>query len=120
VTVADPAAATIDCTNGDITAAPGSGTIQVSGDMEVGQADCTASVRVTSASAGAYENCEANFTDLVNIYAPADCAELTCEAYDGDLPDFFINCGSAEAPEEFDFSIQESWSTDAITQAYQT
>ncbi len=120
VTVADPAAATIDCTNGDITAAPGSGTIQVSGDMEVGQADCTASVRVTSASAGAYENCEANFTDLVNIYAPADCAELTCEAYDGDLPDFFINCESAEAPEEFDFSIQESWSTDAITQAYQT
>lgn len=120
VTVADPAVATIDCTNGVITADPGSSSIQVSGDMEEDQADCTASVRVTSATSGTYENCEANFTDLVNIYAPTDCAELTCEAYDGDMPDFFVNCDAGEAPEEFDFDIQEGWSTDAITQAYQT
>lgn len=120
VTVADPAAATIDCTNGNVTAAPGSSAIQVSGNFEAGQENCTVSVRVTADTAGTYENCEANFANLENIYAPSDCVDFTCEAYGGDLPDYFINCDSAEAPEEFDFSIQEAWSTDAITQAYQS
>lgn len=70
LSVADPTNAMTDCTNGVVTAAPGGGTIAVSGDLETGQAFCTTSVDVTSADPVSYENGPDDVFDLVGLDPP--------------------------------------------------
>ncbi len=121
MTVADPTGTTTNCSGGSVTATVGGSTVAVAGTFTAGQANCTASVYVTASNPGVYSNCDNNFSGLTNILPPTACADLTCESYNGsNLPDFFIHCDRSEAPTNFNFSIEQSWSTDAITEAYQT
>ena len=76
--VADTPNASSTCTNGTVTAAAGSGTIDVAGDLATGEVSCTVTVDVTSPTAATYENCAANITDSVGVNDPA-CSSVTFE-----------------------------------------
>jgi len=69
--VANPSGASTTCTNGIVTAAAGSGSIAVSGDLVADQVSCTVSVTVTSPMAGRYVNGPGNVT-TTGLNAPAD------------------------------------------------
>jgi uncharacterized repeat protein (TIGR01451 family) len=81
--VADPAAASTTCPSGQLTAAAGSGSVAMTGNLNAGQASCTVTVNVTSSSPGTYENCPANVT-TVGIDPPA-CAPVTFNAADVEI-----------------------------------
>jgi uncharacterized repeat protein (TIGR01451 family) len=78
--VADPASATTTCTNGAVTAAGGSASIAVTGDLDQGQASCTVSVDVTSTTAGTYTNGPGNLS-VVGLDPPPP-ATITFRAAD--------------------------------------
>jgi uncharacterized repeat protein (TIGR01451 family) len=60
--VASPAAASTTCGAGQVTAVAGGGSVAVSGNLNAGQASCTASVNVTSSIARTYTNGPDNMT----------------------------------------------------------
>ncbi len=74
LSVASPANASTTCTNGVVNAPSGSTTIQISGDLQTGEASCTADVSVTSSSPGTYENGPGNVTDLIGLNPPGTAA----------------------------------------------
>ncbi|MCL2309375.1 MAG: DUF11 domain-containing protein [Proteobacteria bacterium] len=80
VTVAGAATTTCDLTGGGLTAAIGSSTVTVKGNLQAGQSSCTITVPVTAASDGAYPNKPNNFTALTGLLEPADAT-----LYVGDL-----------------------------------
>ncbi|WP_424936712.1 MULTISPECIES: DUF7507 domain-containing protein [Bacteria] len=77
LTVASPAGTSTTC-GGAVTAATGSDTITVQGDLGDGAPSCTVSVAVTATSAGTYTNGPGNMT-LTGLNPPAD-ATLTVTA----------------------------------------
>jgi uncharacterized repeat protein (TIGR01451 family) len=80
LSVADPASATTTCTNGVVTAAAGSGSIAVTGDLDQGQESCTVSVDVTSPTAGTYTNGPDNLS-LIGLDPPPP-TDITFRAAD--------------------------------------
>jgi uncharacterized repeat protein (TIGR01451 family) len=79
--VADPSSATTTCTNGNVTAPAGGGSIAVTGDLDQGQTSCTVSVDVTSTKAGKYTNGPDNFDPLTGLDPPPP-TEITFRAAD--------------------------------------
>ncbi|QKW21200.1 DUF11 domain-containing protein [Kitasatospora sp. NA04385] len=75
LTVAGAPNTATTCTNGTVTADAGGTSVKLAGDLTAGQASCTLSVDVTSATAGSYQNCAANTADLVGLLAP-ECATV--------------------------------------------
>jgi hypothetical protein len=73
--VADPDSVSTNCTEGEVTTT-GSGTVHVSGDLDTGQASCTASVKVTSAHSGTYTLCAQAISDPVGVDLPG-CATVS-------------------------------------------
>ncbi|WP_183342386.1 DUF11 domain-containing protein [Conexibacter arvalis] len=69
--VANPAGASTTCTNGSVTAAAGSGSIEVRGDLEAGQASCIVRVNVTSQAPGRFTNGPGNVTGT-GVNPPAE------------------------------------------------
>lgn len=70
------------CANGTVTAVPGSGTIDVAGDLEEGEVFCTAEVNVRMPAAlnsgnasGLLSNCAANISNVVGLNLPG-CASV--------------------------------------------
>jgi len=61
MTVATPAASSTTCTGGVVTAAAGSGSIAVTGNLDAGQVSCTVTVSVT-AGTGTFTNGPSNVT----------------------------------------------------------
>jgi uncharacterized repeat protein (TIGR01451 family) len=74
--VADSAATTTTCSNGEVTAAPGGSTVEVEGDLETNRDFCTATVEVVADQPGEYENCPEDLSDVVGLDLPA-CDTLT-------------------------------------------
>lgn len=82
--VASPANSATTCTNGAVTAAAGSGTINVSGDLSGDAAhltSCTFTVDVVPSTptaegdpAQSFQNCASNLSNLVGVNPPASCA----------------------------------------------
>jgi uncharacterized repeat protein (TIGR01451 family) len=60
--VTNPASASTTCSGGQVSAVAGGGSIAVSGNLDAGQASCTASVGVTASTAGTYTNGPGNVT----------------------------------------------------------
>ncbi|HLP70119.1 MAG TPA: choice-of-anchor D domain-containing protein, partial [Rhizobium sp.] len=58
------------CPSGIVTAPVGGSTIDVSGNLTAGMASCTATVPVTSSSAGTYANDASNITSAVGVNPP--------------------------------------------------
>ena len=84
--VADPVAVGGTCTGRAVTAVPGAADVQVTGNLTAGQASCTVTVDVTSASEAEYQNCAANVTAVVGLELPG-CASVRFETADlGDAP----------------------------------
>lgn len=81
--VASPSNATSTCSNGTVTAAPGSGTIALAGDIAAGVAFCTFTVDVAPASTPTleapqnYQNCAADLSPVVGLDPPSSCATVT-------------------------------------------
>ncbi|GLW57470.1 DUF7507 domain-containing protein [Kitasatospora phosalacinea] len=75
LTVAGTPNTATTCTNGTVTADAGGTSVKLAGDLTAGQASCTLSVDVTSATAATYQNCAANTADLVGLLAP-ECATV--------------------------------------------
>ncbi|MGW4805161.1 DUF7927 domain-containing protein [Kitasatospora sp. NPDC004272] len=75
LTVAPTPNTATTCTNGKVTADAGGTSVKLAGDLTAGQASCTLSVDVTSATAATYQNCAANTADLVGLLAP-ECATV--------------------------------------------
>lgn len=88
--VADDPATETTCTNGGITAEPGSSTIAFSGDLAgdvAHRTSCTFSVDVEPSTPTAqgdapqsFQNCAANLSDVVGLDSPASCATVTFPA----------------------------------------
>src|SRR5436190_12822818 len=62
LTIASPASTATTCANGVVSATAGGSSIALNGDLNAGQASCTASVNVTSQVAATYTNGPANVT----------------------------------------------------------
>jgi uncharacterized repeat protein (TIGR01451 family) len=62
LTVASPSAAQTTCPSGVVTAADGSSTVSVTGNLSAGMASCTVTVNVTSSTTGSYTNGPDNVT----------------------------------------------------------
>lgn len=77
LTVASPADTSTTCTNGEVGATPGSGTLTLSGNLDAGQDSCTLSVQVTSPVPGSFSNCPANVTNLIGMDPPTVCTQTT-------------------------------------------
>jgi uncharacterized repeat protein (TIGR01451 family) len=60
--VTSPVDASTTCGGGQVTAVAGGGSVAVSGNLDAGQASCTASVDVTASTAGRYTNGPTNVT----------------------------------------------------------
>jgi uncharacterized repeat protein (TIGR01451 family) len=60
--VGSPANATTACSGGQVTAPPGGSSITVRGNLDSGQASCTAGVDVTASTPGTYTNSARNLT----------------------------------------------------------
>ncbi|CAN5290599.1 hypothetical protein BH09ACT3_BH09ACT3_13490 [soil metagenome] len=85
--VASPSNAATTCTNGAVTAVPGSSTIDVSGDLDGDLAhstSCTFTVDVVPATltpsgspAQVFQNCGSNLSNLVGVELPSACAAGT-------------------------------------------
>ncbi|WP_440409086.1 DUF7507 domain-containing protein [Neorhizobium petrolearium] len=58
------------CPSGVVTAPVGGSTIDVSGNLTAGMASCTATIPVTSSSAGTYTNDASNITSAVGVNPP--------------------------------------------------
>ena len=87
--VSNPAAVGGTCTGRSVTAAPGTGVIQVAGNLTAGQASCTVTINVTSSSTATYDNCAANVSNLVGINPPG-CGSVRFGPADfGDAPSSF-------------------------------
>jgi uncharacterized repeat protein (TIGR01451 family) len=80
LTIANPASAATTCSSGAVTAAAGSGSVAVTGNLDAGQASCTVSVNVTSATAGSYTNGPGNVT--TNGLNPPGPAPITFQDAD--------------------------------------
>lgn len=71
LTLATPANATTDCPAGTLTAPDGGTEVTMTGGaINAGQASCTATVSVTSATAGSYSNGPSNITVSVGLNPP--------------------------------------------------
>jgi uncharacterized repeat protein (TIGR01451 family) len=71
LTLATPAAAATTCPAGTVTAPDGGSTVSVTGgDLDAGQASCTVSVHVTSATTGTYTNDASNITAYSGLNLP--------------------------------------------------
>ncbi|MBV9596876.1 MAG: hypothetical protein JOZ87_08425 [Chloroflexi bacterium] len=71
VQVANPSVATTTCSSGVVTATAGGSSVALSGNLNVNQASCTASVNVTAASPGTYTNGAGNVAG-VGLNPPGD------------------------------------------------
>ncbi|MBW9052284.1 DUF7507 domain-containing protein [Rhizobium mesosinicum] len=71
-------AATTTCPAGVVNAPAGGGTITVSGNLTSGMAACTATIPVTSVTAGTYTNDASNITTAIGVTPPGS-ATLTVE-----------------------------------------
>ncbi len=68
--IANGASATTTCSNGTVTATTGGTSIDVHGDLNAGQASCTASVPVIASAAGTYTNGPSNIANAVGVNLP--------------------------------------------------
>lgn len=81
--VTSPSNASSTCSNGSVTAAPGTGTIALAGDIAAGVAFCTFTVDVAPASTPTleapqnYQNCAADLSPVVGLDPPSSCATVT-------------------------------------------
>ncbi|WP_420368979.1 hypothetical protein [Curtobacterium sp. L1-20] len=71
LTIANPNAAATTCAAGQVTAAAGSDSVAVTGNLNAGQASCTVSVSVTSPTAGSFTNGPGNVTET-GLNPPGD------------------------------------------------
>lgn len=108
LTIADPASATTNCTNGTVTATEPD-IIEVSGDLATGQASCTASVSVLFSQAGTYVNDASNISGLVGLNPPG-----AAQVASTDLPAFectttaFLSQGAPANMYEVDVTTGEN------------
>ena len=72
--LATPASATTSCPAGIVTAASGGRTVSVSGNLAAGQVSCTATVKVTTGTAGTYINDAADITASAGVNPPGSTA----------------------------------------------
>jgi hypothetical protein len=71
LTIANPNAAATTCGAGQVTAAAGSNSVAVTGNLNAGQASCTVTVNVTSPTAGSFTNGPDNVTET-GLNPPGD------------------------------------------------
>jgi len=71
LTIASPAGTSTTCPSGVVTGAAGATSVKVTGNLSAGMASCTASVKVTSNTAGTYANGPDNVTET-GLNPPGD------------------------------------------------
>ena len=101
LTLATPTAAATTCSAGTVTAADGGTTFSVAGGaLSAGQASCTVTVDVTSATAGVYSSKASNMTALTGVNAPGSASVVVTRGPAIDLvksasPSWFSAAGQA-------------------------
>jgi len=91
MTVATPSGASTTCASGVVTAAAGSGSIAVTGNLNAGQASCTVTVNVT-AGTGTYTNGPSNVTSSgLNPITPVTVSFTPAPTPANDFPVAAVN-----------------------------